>query len=83
MKEKVKIIADVLKTLCKNVYNSSELNFVYVLFKNFNKLRRRMQAINISLVACMVPVPMSPDIFPRERFTAVFLFRRTRWITGG
>lgn len=38
MQERVKIIADVLKTICKNVYNSSELNFVYVLFKNFNKL---------------------------------------------
>jgi hypothetical protein len=38
MQETAKIISDVLKTICKNVYNSSELNFVYVLFKNFNKL---------------------------------------------
>ena len=38
MQETSKIIADELKTIWKNVYNNSVLNFVYVLFKNFNKL---------------------------------------------
>jgi hypothetical protein len=38
MQETAKIISDVLKTIWKNVYNNSVLNFVYVLFKNFNKL---------------------------------------------
>lgn len=45
----VKIIAYVLKTTHKNVYNRSEPNFVYVLFKNFNKQRRRINATNLTL----------------------------------